>query len=53
MNLYMFRYVKSHLFFKLFKLIKFIYVSKVLKLLLYSNGVISNLFSKRYIEGHI
>ena len=47
MNLYMFRYVKSYLFFKLFKLNKFIYVSKVLKLLLYSSGVNSNLFSKR------
>ena len=34
----MFRYVKSHLLFKLKK--KSIYASKVLKLLLYSNGVI-------------
>ena len=46
MNLYMFRYVKSYLFFKLFKLNKFIYVSKVLKLLLYSSGVNSNLLVK-------
>ena len=43
----MFRYVKLHLFFKLFKLNRSIYVSKILKPLLYFNGVISNLFNKR------